>query len=104
MLISYSQLINLPVETKSNEFMGKVVDLEIDIENYNIRKMHVKSSNLIRGLFEGVLIIDQSQIYEITKEKIIVEDGAKKVKDKKILTIKLAETEKAIAMTMAERK
>lgn len=104
MLINYSQLINLPVETKSNEFLGKVVDLEIDIENYQIKKLHVKSSNLIRGLFEGVLIINQSQIYEITKEKIVVEDGAKKIKDRKTLNIKLAETEKAAVMTTAERK
>ncbi|MFH1187776.1 MAG: PRC-barrel domain-containing protein [bacterium] len=104
MLIAYSQLINLPVETKSNEFLGKVADLEIDIENYNIRKIHVKSSNLIRGLFEGFLIIDQSQIHEITKEKIIVEDGAKKIKDKKTLSIQLPDAEKISVMTTAERK
>lgn len=104
MLIKYSQLINLPVETKSNEFLGKVADLEIDIENYNIKKLHVKSSNLIRGLFEGVLLIDQSQIHEITKDKIIVDDEAKKVKNKKSLNIKLPETEKATVMTTAERK
>ncbi len=104
MLINYSQLINLPVETKSGEFLGKVVDLEIDIESYQIKKLHVKSSNLIRGLFEGVLLIDQSQIYQITKEKIIVEDEAKKVKNKKTLNIKLAETEKAAIATTAEQK
>lgn len=104
MLINYSQLINLPVETKSNEFLGKIVDLEIDIESYNIRKLQVKSSNLIRGLFEGVLIIDQSQIHEITQEKIIVEDGAKKVKDKKTLNIQLPDPEKIPVMTTAERK
>lgn len=104
MLINYSQLINLPVETQSNEFLGKVVDFEIDIANYQIKKLHVKSSNLIRGLFEGVLIIDQSQICEITREKIIVEDEAKKIKDKKTLNIKLAETETATIATTAERK
>lgn len=104
MLINYSQLINLPVETKSNEFLGKIADLEIDIENYSIKKLHVKSSNLIRGLFEGVLIIDQSQIYEITKEKIIVEDEAKKVKNKKTLNIKLTDVEKTAAIATAERK
>lgn len=104
MLINYTQLINLPVETKSNEFLGKVVDLEIDIEHCYIKKLHVKSSNLIRGLFEGVLIIDQSQIYEITKEKIIVEDEAKKVKNKRTLNIQLIDAEKATAMTTAQRK
>lgn len=104
MLINYSQLINLQVETKSNEFLGKIADLEIDIENYSIRKLHIKSNNLIRGLFEGVLIIDQSQICEITKEKIIVEDEAKKIKEKKSLNIKLADAEKATVMTTAQRK
>jgi sporulation protein YlmC with PRC-barrel domain len=102
MLINYSQLINLPVETKNNEFLGKISDLEIDIDNLNIRKLYVKSSNLIRGLFEDVLIIDQSQILEITNEKIIVKDEAKKIKNKKTLNIKLASDEKTTTVTASK--
>lgn len=102
MLISYSQLINLPVETKSNEFLGKICDLEIDIDNFSIKKLHVKSNNLIRGLFEGVLIIDRQQIFEITTEKVVVEDQAKKIKEKKHFKIKLAEENKTTAVTTSK--
>jgi sporulation protein YlmC with PRC-barrel domain len=104
MRILYSKLIDLPVKTRSGELLGEVVDLEIDIDTYSITKLHVKSSNLIRGIFEGMLIIDQSQILEITSEKIIVEDNAKKVKQKKTLNIKLAENKKPVAVATAERE
>ncbi len=74
------QLINLPVYTQSGHYLGRVVDLEIDSETGRVVKYFVKSQSFIKNLFQGCLIISESQVLSISKEKMVVEDNLKKVK------------------------
>lgn len=104
MRILYSKLINLPVYTVSNDLLGQVSDLEIDIDTYSILKIYVKSGNLIRGLFEDVLIIAQNQIIKITSKKIVVDDNVKKTRTYKKLELKLPANNKAAVMTAAYKE
>ncbi len=69
------EIINLRVETKSGQALGRVVEFEIDALTGKIVSYRVKSSNVIRGLFKDELIINQSQVISLTKEKMIVEDN-----------------------------
>jgi len=104
MKILYSKLINLPVETENGDFLGKVADLEINIETYNVLKFYIKGSGVIRRLFgTAELIIDPSQIVSITAEKIIVKDETRKVEEKKAIKIEFKKKEEAVGVTTAER-
>lgn len=73
-------IINLPVETKSGQKLGRVVDFEIDPLTGKITDYYVKSVNVIEGLFQKELIINQSQVISIDKKKMMVEDGAVELK------------------------
>ncbi len=70
------EIINLSVETKNGHFLGRVVEFEIDALTGQIVNYYVKSKNIIGGLFKNELVINQSQVISLTKEKMVVEDGA----------------------------
>ncbi|MBI4262521.1 PRC-barrel domain-containing protein [Candidatus Uhrbacteria bacterium] len=74
MYITAHQLLGLPVETQAGEKLGKVVDIEIDVESHLVQKYHVKSGSVITGLFHNVLLVDRTEVIVITKEKMTVED------------------------------
>jgi len=74
MLINFKQLKNLPVETQSGQNIGKVLDIIIDIESQAVRQYIIKPSG-IQNIFDKELLVNQSQIASITKNKIIVMDG-----------------------------
>lgn len=83
MLIQAKKIIGIKVFSRSSHYLGRVVDFEIDIVGQNIVKYHTSG-----GLFDILkepLIIDASQVVEIQKEKIIVEDTVvpKEVTEKK---------------------
>ena len=69
------EIINLRVETKNGQALGRVVEFEVDSLTGKITNYRVKSSNVIKDLFKNELIINQSQIVSLTKEKMVVEDG-----------------------------
>lgn len=69
MLISASQLKDLPVFTFSGQKLGYVLDLEIEVETQIIANLIVK-----RGILGKQLIINRNQIKSFTAEKIIVDD------------------------------
>ncbi|MFH1225796.1 MAG: PRC-barrel domain-containing protein [bacterium] len=69
------EIINLPVETKNGQSVGRVAEFEIDILTGKVANYHVKSSNVIKGLFKDELIINQSQVIGLTKEKMVVDDN-----------------------------
>ncbi|MDD4996079.1 MAG: PRC-barrel domain-containing protein [Patescibacteria group bacterium] len=75
------QIINLPVYTQSGHCLGRVVDLEINNESYQIQKILVKSSNPFKNLFQGCLIIDVNQIIFVSRKKILVKDILKEIKE-----------------------
>lgn len=75
MRLSLRDLHNLPVETPSGASIGRLVDVEIDVDEQTIRTYHVRSRTLIPGLFGQKLLIDRSQVVSLTKEKLIVDDA-----------------------------
>jgi len=94
MRLTAKKLINLPVETKSGQALGKVQDFEVDIDSGIILKFFVKQGNLIDELLKKEqLIIARQQVIEITKDKMIVEDGLVPVKAKTGVMEKIKEME-----------
>ena len=81
MKTSFSQLKKLPVNTQSNVYLGKVTDIIVDSENLLILKIQVRT-----GMFNEPLLIDQSQIIEITVTQIIVADQSVKTEQNIKLT------------------
>lgn len=79
--MNLKQLINLNVYTQSGHYLGKIIDLEIDSNNSRIVKYIIRSSNLIKNLFQGDLIISHTQVVSISKKKMIVEDVVGRVKE-----------------------
>ena len=66
------EIIKLPVYTKSGNYLGKVTNIEIDGDSQIITRYKVKPFSI----FNEIYYIHQSQLIEITKKKIIVEDTA----------------------------
>lgn len=84
-----SDLINLPVYTQSGHHLGRIDSFEVDIDNHTITNYHVKTG-LIKGIWHQQLVIAQSQVISISKEKMVVEDNVKKEKATDLKGIKLA--------------
>lgn len=72
------QLKLLPVYTESGRGLGRVEDYTIDLSNFKIQKIYVKQS-LFKNLLLRRLIVDRSQIVEVTLRRIIVRDGSVKI-------------------------
>ncbi len=69
------ELIGKHVTTVSKTKLGKVTDYATDEGSLFIQKLYVGQS-VVRSLTGGTLIIDRSQIVEITNRKIVVNDLA----------------------------
>ena len=74
------QLINLPVYTQSGNYLGRVVDLEIDPETGQVKNYLIKSHNFLKNLFQGRLIISANQVLSVSKDKVVVRDAFKKIR------------------------
>lgn len=72
-----NELINLPVYTQSNIYLGRLTSFEVDIDDQNIIAYHVKTG-LIKGLWHQELIIHPSQVISITLERMVAEDNVSK--------------------------
>lgn len=70
MLINLHNLLHLPVITESGVRLGKVHDVNFDIENHC-----VKSYVVYAGLLSKHHLIKPSQIVAVTKEQITVDDA-----------------------------
>lgn len=79
MKISSNDLINLPVYTQGGKHLGKVASFKVDTDTGKLENFYVKTG-LIEGLWHEQLIINISQVIEITAEKMIVEDSVNKQK------------------------
>lgn len=73
MVMQNNDLINLPVYTKSGEHLGKIASFEVNQDTGKIEKFHVKTG-LIEGLWHEQLVINFTQVVEITEEKMTVDD------------------------------
>lgn len=76
MNLSSKDLINLPVYTQSDKYLGKVLSFEMDAETQSIIKYYVKAGNLAADLLgeSKELIVFQNQVISLTEEKMVVED------------------------------
>ena len=70
MIVNLATLLELPVYTQSGVKLGKIFDLELDIENQMILRYLVRPNFISMQRF----LIQAAQVQEITKEKIIVDD------------------------------
>lgn len=67
------QLIGKPVETLSNDKVGKVTDYAFESATMYIQKLYV-SQSILKSLTSGSLSIDRNQIQEITPKRVIIND------------------------------
>ncbi|MFH1671360.1 MAG: PRC-barrel domain-containing protein [Candidatus Portnoybacteria bacterium] len=73
MFIRGKKIIGSKVLTKSGYYLGRVVDFKLDTNGQSITEYHV-----IKGFFILIrrsLIIKSSQVVEIRKREIIVDDA-----------------------------
>lgn len=76
MRLNQNQLNNLPVYTKSQDFLGRISGFEFDTVNHQIINYKIGSSSLLRSLLgsENQLIISSQDVISISEEKMIVQD------------------------------
>lgn len=67
------ELIGKPVETISQQRVGKVSDFATEIESMFIQKIYV-SQSLLKSFTGGSLSVDRNQVNEITPKRIIIND------------------------------
>jgi uncharacterized protein YrrD len=67
------EIMGKPVFTESKKRLGKVSDYSFDREGFFIQKLYVAQS-LIKSFSGGNLIVDRSQIVEITRSRVVVKD------------------------------
>lgn len=67
-------LIGSPVKTESGSKLGKVIDYTINLTNFTVQKLYVKPS-LVKSIVTESLIIDRTQIVDVTPSLIIVRDA-----------------------------
>ncbi len=68
------ELSNLPVYTQSGEHLGKVASFDFDVDMHIIEHYYIKTG-LIKGLGNEQLVVHQSQVISVSKEKMVVEDN-----------------------------
>lgn len=66
-------IIGKPVETISNEKVGKVNDYAFDATTMYIQKLYV-SQSILKSLTSGSLSIDRNSIHEITPKRIVINE------------------------------
>lgn len=75
MQLTAKQLKNLPVYTKSQEFVGKIKEIEIDSNTHSVRRYLVKSTQVVKILAGEELLISPGQVVCLDEQKMIVEDA-----------------------------
>lgn len=68
------QLLEKTVQTESKKKLGRVEDYVININGFVIQKIHVKRPAW-RSLTSSALIVNRTQIVEVTDQRIIVKDA-----------------------------
>ena len=65
----------LPVITDMKRRIGKVEDFIVNLESFNLQKLYVRQP-LLRSWTGASLIIDRSQIVEVTSHEIVVRESS----------------------------
>ncbi|MCA9344149.1 MAG: hypothetical protein H6793_02530 [Candidatus Nomurabacteria bacterium] len=67
-------LLGMNIITDQKRRLGKVSDYAINTDNFFVQKLHV-SQSIVKSFTGGALMIDRSQIIEITHKKITVSEA-----------------------------
>lgn len=76
MLINFNELTNLPVQTESGDFLGHLINLDINTETHSIAKYHAQKKKILKT--SELFLIAPEQIVKIDEDKIIVRDNVTK--------------------------
>jgi len=76
MRLNTKQVFGLPVETSGGSALGKACSADFDAETGRLTTLHVKTRGVIPGLMDEELLVDWSQIVEITAERVVVADAS----------------------------
>jgi sporulation protein YlmC with PRC-barrel domain len=68
------EVSGLPVITESGQKLGKVDEYTLNLQSYSIQKLYLKQP-LIKSLLYSNLVIDRSQIIDVTSTQITVKDA-----------------------------
>jgi len=77
MSLHKQDLINLPVETRSRQALGRVCDFELNPLTQQIERYYIKTGRHLTSPFPKALIIHNSQVLSITPEKMVVDDNVR---------------------------
>ncbi|MDB5163497.1 MAG: hypothetical protein JWS12_114 [Candidatus Saccharibacteria bacterium] len=66
-------LINKPVATEKKKKIGKVTDFATEMQSLYVIKLYV-SQPILKNLSGGMLLVDRTQILEITTKKVVIQD------------------------------
>ncbi len=69
--------IGLPVLNESGIRLGKVEEYTVKLDGYQIQKLYLKQS-VLKNLLLNSLVVDRSQIMEVTVKQIVVRDATVK--------------------------
>lgn len=77
MRLTSKQILNLPVYTRSEDFLGRVIGFELEAASHRIVQYHVGSSSFIKNIMHNRpdFLISEKQVIELTEEKMTVEDS-----------------------------
>lgn len=64
-----------PVWTRLGERVGRVYDVEFEVETGRLAALHIRQGHWVPLSASKTMIIAWSQIVEITPEKVVVKDG-----------------------------
>ena len=67
-------LLGMNIITDQKRRLGKVSDYAINTDNFFVQKLHI-SQSIVKSFTGGALMIDRSQIIEITHKKITVSEA-----------------------------
>lgn len=68
------QLVEKMVQTESKKKLGKVEDYVVNLNGFVVQKIHVKRPAW-RSLTSSALVVNRTQIVEVTDQRIIVKDA-----------------------------
>ena len=77
-LLNESQLLKLPVYTRSGTRLGKLIGFEFEADSQVIVRYRVRPKGLSARILRSPLLISREQVLSISEEKMVVDDNVEK--------------------------
>lgn len=74
-LLSDKEIKNLPVESKDGTKIGRIVGFEVEPDSQTVLNYLVKPKQVVKGIFEGNLVVNREQVIELSRYKMTVDDS-----------------------------